>query len=60
LEITVPPAPTAEQAEKLKTALTQSLQSDIYATFVDGLQRRAGYTENRAALQQVITVGQAQ
>jgi peptidyl-prolyl cis-trans isomerase D len=60
LEITVPPAPTAEQTEKLKTALTQSLQSDIYATFVDGLQRRAGYTENRAALQQLIAGGQAQ
>jgi peptidyl-prolyl cis-trans isomerase D len=60
VEVTVPPAPTAEQTEKLKTALTQSLQSDIYATFVDGLQRRAGYSENRTLLQQLLSGGQAQ
>jgi peptidyl-prolyl cis-trans isomerase D len=56
-EITQPPPPTPEQTETLKTALSQSLQQDLIAEYVNGLQNRYGLSVNEAALRQALGTG---
>jgi peptidyl-prolyl cis-trans isomerase D len=54
LDIIKPPAPTAEQAEKLKTELKRQVQSDTLNAYVAGLQNGYGVRVNEAAIRQAL------
>lgn len=49
-----PPAPTPEQAQRLKSELQRQLQSDVVAAYVNGLQERLGFTINQAAYRRTL------
>jgi peptidyl-prolyl cis-trans isomerase D len=56
-EITQPPPPTPEQTESLKAAIGRSMQQDLLAEYVNGLQNRYGLSVNEAALRQALGTG---
>jgi peptidyl-prolyl cis-trans isomerase D len=53
-EITPPPPPTAEQAQKIRKELEQSLENDVLAQYVAALQDRLGVSVNEQVLRRAL------
>ncbi|HWB46599.1 MAG TPA: SurA N-terminal domain-containing protein [Hyphomicrobiaceae bacterium] len=57
VEVTAPPPATPEQADNLKASLSRSMQQDLLAEYVNGLQSRYGLSINEATLRQALGTG---
>jgi peptidyl-prolyl cis-trans isomerase D len=53
-DVIAAPAPTAEQAERIKAELARNLQTDILSAYVAGLQTRYGLSINEPALKSAL------